>query len=244
MTEALIDGDVLHHTALWKSEDLGMYQENSERILSSWLAATACSSYRMAVGGPKNFRKDFYPDYKDIPARVKSRKTAVEHAAEAKDWFFQQPNVFIADGFEADDLLGIWMTETEGTERVMLSVDKDLLQVPGLHYNPHYLKQEFQDVTVAQSFRYLQYQFFLGDYMDRIPGLDGIGPKKAEAFLLKGVDPLDVYRERYGMEEGTSRFLFSGTLLFLWRHWGDSFSIDRYLELKDEATRSLELLPA
>ena len=63
----------------------------------------------------------------------------------------------------------------------MISYDKDLDQIPGWHYNWYHDKM--YHVEPHQANRFLACQCLAGDMTDNIPGVKGIGPKKAELIL-------------------------------------------------------------
>jgi len=96
----------------------------------------------------------------------------------------------IVDGIEADDAIGIYHTNNPDT--CIVSVDKDLLQIPGAHYNPR--TKEFREVSVGEASRYFWTQVLTGDRVDNIQGIPGIGPKKAEKLLEHAVTESDMYR--------------------------------------------------
>lgn len=136
-----------------------------------------------AVKGKDNFRKEFYPQYKatrpNLDQEIRDKlnflfKYAVDKGARP------------ADGMEADDLVSIWAHESRdhGEQYVICGIDKDLLQIPGNHYN--YGKDTWQFVDDDTAYYNLMLQCLTGDNSDNIPGLKGIGPKKAEK-ILKGV---------------------------------------------------------
>ena len=108
------------------------------------------------------------------------------------------------EGFEADDIIGL----LHRGDSVCVGQDKDLLTVPGLHYN--YRVKEYEDVSEEQALRYFYGQMLTGDSADNIPGLsntsaetrtafglrkaNGCGPVAA-AGILKGVsDRMGLYR--------------------------------------------------
>jgi hypothetical protein len=63
----------------------------------------------------------------------------------------------------------------------LVGVDKDLLQIPGWHFNPSKdLEKYVNDFDAYYSFCT---QLLTGDRTDNIPGLVGVGPKKAEKTL-------------------------------------------------------------
>lgn len=85
-------------------------------------------------------------------------------------------------GQEADDAIGIGMTDYPGS--VCVSIDKDLLQIPGIHYN--WVTKEETLVSKKEGALNFWQQVLTGDPVDNIPGLKGIGPVKAKR-LLEGV---------------------------------------------------------
>jgi 5'-3' exonuclease len=84
----------------------------------------------------------------------------------------------LVEGQEADDAVAIEATSTGGW---IVSIDKDLNQVAGWHYN--FVKHEEYYVTEEEGLRNLFTQVLTGDRIDNIIGLKGIGPKKAEKLL-------------------------------------------------------------
>ena len=68
---------------------------------------------------------------------------------------------------EADDLVGMWHRE----DTVCVGIDKDLLTVPGLHWN--YKHKEYEEVTEEKALWYFYMQMLTGDTSDNIKGLHG-----------------------------------------------------------------------
>lgn len=91
---------------------------------------------------------------------------------------------------EADDCIGILATITairgfEKWNRVVVSADKDMRQIPGLHWNPMKPLDGITAVTKAEAERFLWLQVLTGDSVDGYPGLPGTGPVRAERILDK-----------------------------------------------------------
>lgn len=137
----------------------------------------------MAVKGEGNFRYEIYKDYKG------HRKPLEEDLKKALNYghrfITEELGAIRADGMEADDLVSIWAYEQMdmGFDPVIAGIDKDLLQIPGWHYN-FVKKDEPRHVDADQANLYLMLQCLTGDNADNIPGIKGIGPKKAEKILL------------------------------------------------------------
>jgi DNA polymerase-1 len=185
------------------------------------------------VGGATNFREDLHPQYKDVPSRNKGRKARPAWYGAAKDYVQSHPQATVSEGVEADDLLAMWQ---EG-EDVIVSVDKDLRQVPGLHFDPRCAnlgQRDTWDLTPAEAFRNLRAQLLSGDSTDNIPGIPGVGPVKAQKALAEGVEPIEAYKHYYG-DDWEEQFVWNGRLLFLLRGSEDQFSVERYWELAELA---------
>lgn len=137
--------------------------------------------FMVAVKGRGNFRKDLYPDYK------KNRKPQPEEMKEALNYghsyMVEKYNAVQADGMEADDLVSIWAHEARhrGEQYTVVGIDKDLLQIPGNHYN--FNRKEFVDVDDDTANLNLMLQCLTGDNTDNIPGIKGVGPKRASTIL-------------------------------------------------------------
>ena len=105
------------------------------------------------------------------------------HYLEAKRYLIQKFGATLLEDMEADDMLSIRMHELreDGVPCVLVSIDKDLHQVPGLHYNN--VKDEWTTITYLEGQRKLFIQVLTGDTTDSIPGLPGVGEKTAEKVL-------------------------------------------------------------
>lgn len=127
-------------------------------------------------------------------------------------------DAMITDGIEADDMLSIRASQM-GDEAVMVTLDKDLDQVVGWHYN--FVKKLKYYVTEAEGLLSFYKQFLTGDAVDNIKGVHGIGPKKAQV-LLEGKTEHQMWEivvELLGRE----RAVENGHLLYMLRKEGDMF---------------------
>lgn len=85
---------------------------------------------------------------------------------------------------EADDVLGILSTDpSSDSQDVVVTIDKDLKTIPGLHYNPNHPEEGVVEVTLEQAdFNHLT-QAIAGDPVDGYSGCPGLGPVRAERLL-------------------------------------------------------------
>lgn len=95
-------------------------------------------------------------------------------------------------GMEADDALGIKQTSMKEGETCIVSIDKDLLMIPGAHYN--FVTKEYIEIGEQEAADNFYKQLLTGDTVDNVPGLSGVGPAKAASILLA---PIDDYTEPY-----------------------------------------------
>ena len=138
----------------------------------------------VAVKGRGNFRNDLYDKYK---ANRKELDPEVKKALNyGHQYMVDNYGAIMADDMEADDLVAIWAYECREEEQdyYICGIDKDLLQIPGDHYN--FVKKTHRFVNDDEGHLLLMTQALTGDNADNIPGIKGIGPKKAEK-ILKGV---------------------------------------------------------
>ncbi len=133
-----------------------------------------------------------------------------------------------------------------GEGDIIATIDKDLNQVPGRHYD--WNKGIRYTVSRELGLWYFLRQMLLGDATDNIPGVPGLGEKKADALLDPyRADPEGAWREvirQYNMgpfkfKDGTitaypgDYLTEMGRLLWMQRQVGEQWSPglfeDKYL---------------
>lgn len=94
---------------------------------------------------------------------------------------------------EADDMLAIRMTffQERGFNPICISIDKDLKQVEGWHWD--FIKKELLYIDKLTGLRNFYKQLLTGDTTDGIIGIKGIGPKGAEKLIDHLTSPFDMY---------------------------------------------------
>jgi 5'-3' exonuclease len=212
---ALIDGDIVAYRAACSAQDEEPWiaMSRADKTVQDILAETHATSYSLYLTGSSNFRRDLTETYK--ANRPDSRPV---HWQSVRDFLVTQHKAEICEGCEADDYLGI-NQDSIGGSTVICSIDKDLLQIAGNHYN--FVKKEFRSITVEEGVRNLYTQALVGDRSDNIIGIAGIGPVKAErafSYLTTEVELYNVCRELYNDDE---RLHLNMKLLYIWRKPGD-----------------------
>lgn len=145
-------------------------------------------------------------------------------------------NADVSHGEEADDRLGILATENPGS--IIASIDKDLLQIPGRHYN--FVTKEETTITPKQGVLNFYAQVLSGDPVDNVLGLTGIGPVKAKKLLDGCKSPSDCWKrvvDAYKAEfkENGERFAMEcARLVFLRRKVGEMWQPPAVVESNNE----------
>lgn len=126
-----------------------------------------------------NFRKDLYPPYKANRRVGRSRPLLFDWI---RGWICNRGESLILPGLEADDVLGILATEEDA---IMVSIDKDLLCVPGTLVNPGQGWSR-QVITPEAADRFHLEQTLIGDRVDNYPGCPKVGDATAPRLLKEG----------------------------------------------------------
>ena len=141
--------------------------------------------------GRHTFRSRLYPAYKaqrpPPPPELVPQFALVREATEA----FGVPAIDAVD-WEADDLIAAYAraAEAEGGETVIVSSDKDLMQLirPGVSLLDPIKQKPIGPAEVREKFgvppeKLIDLQALMGDAVDNVPGVPGIGPKTAAQLL-------------------------------------------------------------
>lgn len=170
-----IDGDLLAYPAAAFLEKEHNFQKVTdyldlavERIIELFLLDDGV----IYLSTKANFRKDVYPLYKANREATQVPKWL----APCKEYLYKQWGAKATIPFEADDLLGIALTNDPSG--LLISYDKDLKQIPGKHGDPRTgLIVTVDEHTARKNFLR---QLLSGDSTDNCPGVFKVGPAKAE----------------------------------------------------------------
>lgn len=239
---ALIDADIVMFRVGFttEAESEGIARARTNEMLETILAETKADEYECWISDDRenNFRSKMYPAYKAnrVIPRPKNYEAIKEHLV--KEW-----GARFAYGMEADDALGIAQStearikfgleccdtsndwaEAQQHTTVICSIDKDLLQIPGLHYN--FVKKALSKITPWDGLKWFYKQILIGDVSDNIKGCKGIGEVKAgkaidqilqqagELEVLKAVYSCYQRQEKaWSSEEIVKQIQFAGSLL-------------------------------
>lgn len=200
---AVIDGDVLLYKALYAFETLQEQIAGVDEHRQAILRDTGADVYLIYLTGSTNFRLS-------LPGYKANRKTRPPNYEALKAHMLTLDGVYKIEGAEADDAISLTVRQ-KYPKAIMCSIDKDLLQIPGYHYRWH-KEFPFQTVTAEQAEYNFWIQMLMGDSVDGVTGIPGIGTKTAERLLINE-DPsryaqivLAEYQAEYGTFVGNQWF--------------------------------------
>lgn len=182
---ALIDGDVVVYSSAFAAQKHGEIEpvehalHNAKELVEKVLKTTHSDEvivYLTNIDAKKNYRYKLSPSYKE---NRKNFKRPVHYEA-VRDYLVTQWNASITEDIEADDALGITQC-TSTVPTVLCTIDKDLDMIPGDHYN---WKKDIQySIPLAEANRTFYKQMLIGDPVDNIKGITGIGKVKADRLI-------------------------------------------------------------
>jgi len=141
--------------------------------------------YLSSVGDKTLFRNEI-ATIKGYKAN-RATKTKPAYYDFVRELLVNEHGATVVEGIEADDMLAIRQTDLDDS-CVCISNDKDLLQVPGYHYDP--VKYVLRYVDVQQANRHFWDQMIIGDATDNIQGLPGYGNSSIK-YVYKGCKTYD-----------------------------------------------------
>lgn len=145
----------------------------------------------------RGFRTVLFPYYKAQRINTYARNWIEFKNECVKILYAFKVNIVSSMVFECDDLISIIasnLVEDERNKVMIISVDKDFLQIPKL-----VVKQKkktgikYIETDVKSSMNCLAKQFLLGDRIDNIPGIPKVGTVTADK-ILEGVELKTLYQ--------------------------------------------------
>ena len=181
----LFDADVLAYRSAWAEKDSD--EETAKLKLDELIGHIieevdpwgTKSHRKFFLTGRGNFRNDIAKT-----AVYKGNRKDVEkpaHLDALRNHLIFKYDALVTQGCEADDAIGIYATYYGYDRVVIISVDKDFEQIPTTIFNP--TKWEYKTVDSWTATKNFYKQILVGDRVDNILGICGIGPVKAEKLL-------------------------------------------------------------
>lgn len=216
MTIANIDGDLVAYpcaASCGEEDPLDVALFRCDKLIREILEASDCEEYCIFLSTKSNFRKEINSEYKA------NRKDMLppQWLQQCKEYLLTEWNAKVREYYEADDLLGIYQTE----DTVLCSFDKDLLMIPGKHFN--WKKQQYGDmthVTPDEGLLHFYSQMLIGDATDNVIGIRGLGPVKARKYLSSAENEQDLFDLVYNKYDDPERFLVNGICLWICQEEG------------------------
>lgn len=194
-TIALVDGDIFAYEIAAGAEEAihwgdGLWtlhaQEEPAKVkllgrVRELGRAIEADQIIVALSDDENWRKDVLPTYKEN--RVGQRRPMILKVL--KEYLKENFETFIRPTLEADDVLGILSTWPKlAGRKVIITKDKDLQTIPGLHFLAHKEDLGVFEVTEHRANYCHLLQTLTGDVTDGYKGCPGIGSTRAERLLL------------------------------------------------------------
>ncbi len=204
----LVDGSSYLYRAFFASQQADLrtsegFPSGAVRIVTSMMRSLVKQypESRIAVvfdAKGKTFRDDYYPEYKanrpSMPDDLRSQIEPIHHIIRAMGF----PLIMI-EGVEADDVIGTYAAQAtvEKTSLLISTGDKDMAQLVNEHVTLiNTMSDTIMDVAgVNEKFGIppeliIDYLALMGDKVDNIPGVPGVGEKTALA-LLQGIGNIE-----------------------------------------------------
>jgi len=229
-TEAGLDEDQWDYEDMLDVEPLANVLSTAKKRLHSIIDNTGATSTRLFLTGGKQFRKEIYPEYK-----ANRPSTKPFYYKEIREYLIDTWEAEVIDVFEADDACATLQVALKG-KSVICTIDKDLLQVPGRHYNYDTGEEHFvnnfghieinfaRKVVKGWGRKFFYAQMLMGDATDNIKGIPKVGP--ATAFdIMEPINAeqeardavLAAYNKHYGEEKGLEMLTLNRKLLWMYR---------------------------
>lgn len=188
----IIDADSIPYQCAYVAEKNGYFEDHAKKLIDGKMNQifknTNADSYIAVCTGNKNFRYNVTTDYK--ANRDNTLKEENLYYPILKDYMIKNYKCITVNGAEADDVCTILHNNIE--ECVLAAIDKDLLQSKGMHYNYNTSKLKYVEGIGTIEFKVslnskkkklkcsgdfaLWAQMALGDSVDNIQGIKGVGP--------------------------------------------------------------------
>jgi len=220
---ALLDADlfVWRVGATTNEEEEFVSLTRVDELITRILSDLNTTEYVMYLSSQdkSNFRYKIDPEYKAHRADVPKPK----HFNLLREHLISKWKADVIFGMEADDALGIRQRE----DTVIVSLDKDLDQIPGLHFN--FVKQSLYSITEEQGRYHFWWQMLVGDVADNIKCVSGIGKVRANKYLEGCETDSDffcvvgnLYAKDY--DDPEDRLLRNGKLLYILQEPNTTFT--------------------
>lgn len=185
----LIDADSFIFIIAWYFKEVSIEQKTRveqacDTMMHSIIRATKATSYFGSFSSSRNFRHELYKHAVYKGTRKPREEWLLKWENIIKYHFTNRWGFYTPIDLEADDVVCAMHNLLKSPDSIIVSPDKDLQQIAGLHFNYKKMDEGIKQVDQQTA----SYNFWLsmltGDTVDNIRGLPGIGEVKAKAILI------------------------------------------------------------
>ena len=230
----IIDGDILVYRACHKAIKEGLsVTDTFDDLYEDLTDQMACESYSLHISGGGNFRKDLKQGFTKYKGK---RREKPANYLFLRDYILKNYECITAANYEADDTASVEGTKylKEGKLFMVATIDKDWKLIGGLFYNTQY--KTLTAIGKIEAIEYFHKQLITGDSVDNIPGIYGMGIKKAEKLfkdknLIEQFEAIIRQYKKHYPDDWQDRLNIMGKLLYLVKDYKDPFwTIDWWKE--------------
>ena len=201
------------------------------RTLFNICSSLECWDVAICWDSSKSLRKEMYPEYKanrKDDEEFSPEEWAIFNKCKARTRKSILPEIgfannFMQSGYEADDLIA--KAIDNHYHNIIVSNDHDLYQLLSDTteiYHPmkkvHYTYQDFTDDYGIEPYEWINFKCMKGDSSDNIPGIKGIGEKRALQIIKRGAykETSEAYFDIINRNTKLMELPFSGCKDILW----------------------------
>lgn len=176
---ALVDGDLIIYRCAFANKENTV----TESVLANVDACIGLISRKLNVGRLLWFHTEgkCFRHALGLPRLYKgNRKEKPFWHAQIRRHCIEKHGFVSVEGFEADDCIA-WINENGFGKYIIYSCDKDFMQLKSTIFD--FFTGRLVTVDSSQADYNFNLQLLMGDQADNIPGITGIGEKKAARFL-------------------------------------------------------------
>ena len=205
--------DALNLAFRWKHQNRTDFRDEYVQTVKSLAQSYKCSNIIITADwGSSSYRKEILPEYKQnrkekyadqTDAEKQAFKDFFEEYEETLELLSESYKVLRFQGVEADDLAAHLVKEKKqyGLSEVwMVSSDRDwdLLIQEGVNRFSYVTRKEVTIDNWSEHYgvtpeEYISFKCLTGDKGDNVPGINGIGPKRAEQLISQYGDAMSIY---------------------------------------------------
>lgn len=234
---ALIDGDIIVYRVGFAADDVNwsLCRARVDKFMADLLVNTKADDYfGYLTDGANNFRNKIATTapYKGTRSQKKPK-----FYSDIRQYLWEDYAFEVQTEQEADDAIAIKNHELimeQESDIVICSIDKDLNQIPGFHYN--FVRNDFTYISAVEASHSFYQQMLEGDRVDNVPGIVGCGPVLAKRILMYATIYAMPHRvaaayvtlnpSSWDIQQNKEYFLEQGSLLYLRRTPQDKFNPD------------------